>query len=77
MFWLSVSSCISVLGCPQLASVFPFWVDIFQPRCLHKGDLKGKSLRTLSGRFRVKSNISTINILFFFSFKNTKQSSNF
>lgn len=68
MFWLNVTSYISVLSCPQLASVFPFWVDIFQPWSLHKGNLK-VSLNMLwpfQSMWAVKSNISIINIPFFF-----------
>lgn len=70
MFWLSVSSYISVLGCPRFASVFPFWVEIFQPCSLHKGGLRA-SLNTLwpsQSTQAVESKISMINIPCFFSF---------
>lgn len=70
MFWLSVTSYISVLCCPRFASVFPFWVEIFQPCSLHKGGLR-VSLNTLwplQSTQAVESNISMINIPCFFSF---------
>lgn len=70
MFWLSVTSYISVLSCPRFASVFPFWVEIFQPRSQHKGGLRTplNTLWPLQSTQAVERNISMINIPCFFSF---------
>lgn len=79
MFWLSVTSYIAVLGCPQLASVLPFCVEIFQPRSVHKGHLKESlfehalAISEYDGREKQYLHNKHTH----FSFKDTKQSSNF